>query len=159
MPSDPALRTDPRTTVDGRTPSYLSLVFAAIGLATSAYLTIEHFSTSALLACPESSTINCQKVTTSKWSHVLGIPVAVLGLGYFVVLVGLCLPQAWRRPALDRPRIAAVAVGAVSVVYLVWIELFQVEAVCIWCTVVHICTIALLATVLWGSVADSPPQR
>jgi uncharacterized membrane protein len=152
-PSAEAVVDGPR----GRKPSYAALVWAVIGLATSTYLTIEHFTASKLLACPESATINCAKVTTSKWSHIFGIPVAVLGLAYFIVMVALCLPAAWRRPALELVRIVAVAVGAISVVYLLWIELFQVDAICIWCTVVHVCTIALLATVLWRSFAADAP--
>ncbi len=131
-----------------RRPGYVSLLFAVLGLAASAYLTVEHFSASTVLACPETATINCTKVTTSKWSHVLGIPVALLGLIYFVVVVAICLPVAWRVAALDRWRIALVGLGAVSVVYLVYIELFKVDAICLWCTAVHVCTIALLAAVL-----------
>jgi uncharacterized membrane protein len=136
-------------------PSYASLVWALLGLAASAYLTVEHFTASTLLACPENATINCANVTTSRWSHVFGVPVAVLGLGYFVLLVGLCLPWAWRVAALQRWRIAAVAIGALTVVYLVYIELFKVDAICLWCTAVHVCTIAVLATVLWRSVVDA----
>jgi uncharacterized membrane protein len=139
-----------------RRPGYVSLLFAVLGLAASAYLTVEHFSASTVLACPETATINCTKVTTSKWSHVLGIPVALLGLLYFVALVALCLPVAWRIAALDRWRLVAVGVGAISVIYLVYIELFQVDAICLWCTAVHVCTIALLACVLLHDAAAGP---
>jgi hypothetical protein len=41
----------------------VSLVFALAGLLISIYLTVEHYTTSALLACPQSATINRQKVT------------------------------------------------------------------------------------------------
>jgi uncharacterized membrane protein len=126
-----------------------SLVFALAGLAISAYLTVEHYSTSALLACPESATINCQKVTTSAWSHVGPVPVAVLGLAYFAVMTALCTPVAWRSRALDVVRVAAAGVGVLSAIYLVWAELFRVDAICLWCTAVHVCTLALLAAVLW----------
>jgi uncharacterized membrane protein len=44
----------------------------------------------------------------------------------------------------------------VSAVYLVWIELFRVGAICLWCTAVHVCTLALLATVLWTTSARRP---
>jgi uncharacterized membrane protein len=131
-----------------RGSGWAALAFAVVGLAASAYLTIEHYTAAVVLACPENATINCAKVTTSKWSHVLGIPVALLGLAYFVALVALCLPAAWRLAPLSRWRIAAVGLGAVSVVYLVYIELFQVDAICLWCTAVHIATIGLLASVL-----------
>jgi uncharacterized membrane protein len=142
-----------------RRPSYLALAFALVGLAASAYLTVEHYTASAILACPESATINCAKVTTSKWSHVLGIPVALLGLIYFIGLVALCTPAAWRIPALDRWRLIAVGIGAISVVYLVYIELFQVDAICLWCTAVHLCTIAVLAAVLVHNASVSSSSR
>jgi uncharacterized membrane protein len=127
-----------------------SLGVAVLGLAVSTYLTIEHFSTAVTFACPESATINCQKVTTSKWSHVAGIPVAVLGLVFFAVLLVLFSPPAWRVRALDSIRVGATAVGVVSALYLVWIELFRVDAICLWCTAVHICTLVLFGLALWG---------
>jgi uncharacterized membrane protein len=132
-----------------RRASVTALIIALLGLAVSAYLTIEHYSSSRLLACPESAMINCAKVTTSRWSHIAGVPVAVLGLAFFVVMVALLSPPAWRQPRLDVIRVAATAIGMIMVLYLVWIELFRVDAICLWCTAVHICTIALLTAVLW----------
>jgi uncharacterized membrane protein len=140
---------------DGRV-GYGSLAVALAGLAISAYLTVEHYTASTLLACPESATINCQKVTTSQWSHIGPVPVAVLGLGYFLAMTALCTPPAWRHPTLDRVRLVAAGAGVVSAVYLVWIELFRVGAICLWCTAVHVCTLALLATVLWTTSARRP---
>jgi len=46
-------------------------VLCLVGLAVSAYLTVEHYSSSTTLACPESATINCVKVTTSSYSELL----------------------------------------------------------------------------------------
>jgi len=132
-----------------RRASKPALGFSILGLGISIYLTIEHFSSSKLLACPESATINCAKVTTSRWSHIFGIPVAVLGLAFFLAISLLLLPVAWREPRLDRARVMACAVGTVMVLYLVYIELFQVNAICLWCTAVHVCTVALLGAVLW----------
>jgi uncharacterized membrane protein len=36
-----------------------------------------------------------------------------------------------------------------SAICLVWAELFRVDAICLWCTAVHVCTLALLGAVLW----------
>lgn len=140
----------------GRRTSWFepSLLVSLVGLAASVYLTIEHFSSSTSFACPESATINCVKVTTSQWSHIAGIPVAVLGLAFFAVTTVLCTPVAWRLVALDRVRVAAAAVGVVSALYLIYIELFRVDAICLWCTAVHLCTLLLLGAVLWRTTAD-----
>jgi uncharacterized membrane protein len=127
----------------------LPLVIALIGLAISVYLTIEHFTSSTSLACPESATINCQKVTTSPWSHIGAVPVAVLGVVFFLAMAGLCSPPAWRIQRLDAVRTAAAAAGVLTALYLLWVELFRVNAICLWCTAVHVCTLALLGAVLW----------
>lgn len=133
-----------------------SLVIALLGLAVSIYLTVEHYTSSSLLACPESAAINCQKVTTSSWSHVGPIPVAVLGVVFFAVMTVLCLPRLWRMPQLAPLRLAGAVVGVLVALYLVWVELFRVDAICLWCTAAHLCSLALLGTVLWGANA---PRR
>ena len=133
-----------------------SLVIALLGLVVSAYLTVEHFTSPALLACPEGATINCAKVTSSVWSSLLGIPVALLGLLFFAVMTLLVTPAAWRRRVLDPVRVVGAAAGVVMALYLVWVELFRVDALCLWCTGAHLCALALLASVLWR-VADRAP--
>lgn len=137
---------------DRRRVAYPPLVIALIGLAVSVYLTIEHYTSSTALACPETGTINCAKVTTSQWASIAGVPVAVLGLAYYVVITALVLPPLWQRRALDRVRLAVAGAGVVMVVYLIWVELFRVNAICLWCTVVHVCTVALLGLFAWYAV-------
>ena len=90
------------------------------------------------------------------------MPVAVLGLVFFVAMVALCSPWAWQRRALDRVRVAAAIVGVLSVFYLVWAELFEVGAICLWCTAVHVCTVVLLGLVLWtvsSPISHAPTRR
>lgn len=129
-------------------PACFALV--AVGLAVSIYLTITHFTTTVSLACTNSGTLNCEKVTTSPQSYVLGIPVAPLGVAWFVVAALLLLPAAWRSPApaVRYARIGWMVAGVVMVVRLVYAELFQINAICVWCTVVHVVTVALFAVVL-----------
>ncbi len=148
-----------------------STVLCLVGLAVSAYLTVEHYSSSTTLACPESATINCVKVTTSSYSELLGVPVALLGLLFFVGLTALCLPVAWRTasPWPARLRLAGVTLGVVFVIYLVWAELFRIEAICLWCTVVHVVTLLLFFVVVLDAAlrpiddpdptSDLPPRR
>lgn len=126
-----------------------SLAIALLGLVVSAYLTVEHFTSPAVLACPEGATINCAKVTSSVWSSLLGVPVALLGLLFFVAMSVLVSPAAWRRQVLDPVRVIGAAAGVVMALYLVWVELFRVDALCLWCTGAHLCALGLLASVLW----------
>ena len=48
---------------------------------------------------------------------------------------------------MHRLRLAAVSAGAVFVLYLVWAELFRIDAICLWCTVVHVVTVLLFGIV------------
>lgn len=134
-----------------------SLALAVVGLAVSAYLTIEHYTTPALLACPETGVIDCGKVTTSPESELLGVPVALLGLLYFVPVVALMTPWAWRQARLDVVRLAFLAGGVLMVGWLVYAELFRIEAICLWCTVVHVVTVSLFAVVLLGQASRDEP--
>lgn len=148
-----------------------STVLCLGGLGVSTYLTVEHYSSSPSYACPASATINCIKVTTSSYSELLGIPVALLGLLFFLVLTPLCLPIVWRwdNPWPSRLRLAGITLGVAFVIYLVWAELFRIEAICLWCTGVHVVTLALFAVVALdaalrpiedvNSASDLPPRN
>ena len=136
-----------------------SLVLALLGVAVSAYLTVEHYSSSTTLACPDTGVVDCVKVTTSSYAELVGVPVALLGLLYFVATAALCLPAAWSstRAWVHRARLAVVSVGAVFVLYLVWVELFRVDAICLWCTAVHVLAVALFAVVALASALREAP--
>lgn len=129
-------------------PTTLGLSLLAVGLTT--YLTVTHYTDPTALACPDSGIVNCTAVTTSSWSVILGVPVALLGLLWALGMTALTSPWAWRSSAkgLDPARLALSAAGAVMVLYLVYIELFRVDAICLWCTGVHVTAIALFAAVL-----------
>lgn len=133
-----------------------SLGLSLLGLAVSTYLTYEHYSASTTLACPETGAINCVKVTTSTYSTFLGVPVALLGLLFFVAMTGLSLPAAWQsaNPWLRRARTSAACGGVAFVLYLVWAELFRIDAICLWCTAVHVVTVLLFAVVLLGEAGS-----
>ncbi len=144
----------------GGPPAWVRLttfILSLAGLGVSIYLTITHYSTGITLACPDTGTINCEKVTSSPQSIVFGIPVAVLGLAFFVFMVAVNNPLAWRSPlrVLHQARVLSVIVGIVFVIYLIYVELFKVNAICLWCTSVHVITFALFVLILssaatWG---------
>ncbi len=150
---------------DRRVPVWVpvvSLVLCMAGLAVSAFLTYEHYTSSTTLSCPSTGVIDCLKVTESSYATVFGIPVAVLGLLFFVAATPLCMPAAWRSPirALVWVRIGGAAVGVVFVLYLVWAELFRIDAICLWCTSVHVITVLLFFVICFGTaLIDSPDDE
>ena len=130
-----------------------SFTLAIVGLLISAYLTYEHFTGAATLACSDTGTVNCVKVTTSPWSVTAGVPVAVAGLAYYAAMTLLCAPVRGTG-ILATARVVGAAVGAGAVLWLVDVELFKVDAICLWCTAVHVVTVLLLGTVLWWRETD-----
>jgi uncharacterized membrane protein len=148
------------------TPLWLRLTTLGLslaGLGVSVYLTIEHYTGSTTLACPATATLNCLKVTTSPEATILGIfPVAVLGLAFYAFMTAINTPWAWSWPL--RPvwwlRLASVIVGIAFVLYLIYTELFTLNAICLWCTSVHVITFLLFALVvtqaaIWGPARGS----
>jgi uncharacterized membrane protein len=140
-----------------------TFVLALAGLGVSIYLTIAHFTESALAGCSESGLVNCTKVTTSPQSYVFGIPVAVLGLAFFVFCVAIMSPWAWRasRREIHLVRIASLVVGIGFVLYLVYAELFTIGSICLYCTSVHVITFLLFvltafAAAAWGLKPGAP---
>ena len=58
------------------------IVLSLLGLVIMTYLTYIHFA-KAKSFCDLSETVSCDVVTTSIYSEIFGIPVSILGLGYF----------------------------------------------------------------------------
>jgi uncharacterized membrane protein len=140
---------------------WTTFVLAILGLGISVYETYSHYAHSKLLFCPTGTgTFNCTAVTTSSQSMVFNvIPVAVLGLAFYLVAVPLFSPWAWRMQWRGRQvgllRLGSVIVGMGFVMYLIYAEVYQIAQVCEYCTGVHIVTFLLfcmtvVAAALWG---------
>jgi uncharacterized membrane protein len=137
-----------------------TLILSVLGLGVSIYLTVEHYTANTYAGCSESGGINCAKVTTSSQSVVFGIfPVAVLGLAFFVFMVAANSPWGWnwKLPAFRWLRLASVVVGIGFVLYLVYAELFQIQAICLYCTSVHVITFLLFAIIVYDSTFRHAP--
>ncbi len=133
----------------------VSLALALGAVAVSAYLTIVHYTTPDLLVCGSTGRVNCELVTTSAQSKLLGVPVALLGLLWSIGMAALCLPAAWRseRRLVHLARLIGVIAGVGFVLWLVYAELFIIEAICLWCTVVHVLAFALFVVVVISAPA------
>lgn len=138
---------------------WLGLALCVIGLAVSGYLTFEHYTASTTLVCGDNGIVNCANVTTSQWSMLFGLPVALLGLLYYVGMTALFVPAVERRwPAVVTLRLVGAAVGMVFVLYLVWAEFFGVGQICSWCTVVHVVTLLLLLLTVYERLTGEPAE-
>jgi len=136
----------------------VTLLLSLYGLGASIYLTITHFEPKAL-ACVSNATFNCEKVTQSPQSEIFGIPVAMLGLAFFVPMLVLCLPAAWR--SADRrihlARLVLSVTGVGMILYLIVAELFIIKSICLWCSSVHVATFLLFVVIATASPAVLDP--
>jgi uncharacterized membrane protein len=127
-------------------------VLALIGAGIAGYLTYVHYA--GLQPFCVGGTGGCEKVQTSRYAELAGIPVAVLGLAaYLTVLAAVvALPG-----ELARQLTAFVAlVGAGFSLYLTYLELAVIDAICQWCvaSAVVMCLLAV-AAVVW--LLSPPP--
>jgi len=136
----------------------VTFVLALGGLGVSSYETWAHFNGSTLFACSGNGSENCTAVITSPQSEVFGwIPVAILGLLFYVFVVAIMSPWAWRiqRREVGLLRLGAMIVGMGFVMYLIYAELYDIGSWCLYCTSVHIITFLLfcatmVSAALWG---------
>ncbi len=158
--TEPSERRDWLAGLGGWRAAATTLVSLA-GLGMAVYLTAAHYDTGISLVCPNSGVINCEAVTTSPESYVFGIPVAVLGLAYFVGMLALALPWAWRssRREVAYARLAGGVAGIGFVFYLVYAELFEIQKICILCTTVHVLTFVMFVLIVTGWDAATAAWR
>jgi len=99
-------------------------------------------------------------VTTSPQSYVFGIPVAVLGLVFYVFAVAIMSPWAWRwaRREVYLIRLAAMVAGIGFVLYLLYAELFIIGSICLYCTSVHAITFVLFGLTVFAAAAWGIPK-
>ena len=89
------------------------------------------------------------------------IPVAILGLAFYVAAVPLFSPWAWRmkRREVHVIRLASMVVGMGFVMYLIYAE-FQIGSVCEYCSGVHLVTFLLFCiTVFSAAIWGLSPKR
>jgi uncharacterized membrane protein len=113
---------------------------ALVGLVVAAYLAATKLLGEAPICGPLHG---CEDVAASQYSEVFGVPVAVIGLGFSAVLVGLSV--AWWQAADRRALLGAYGLGLLGcfvVAGLTYLELFVIHAVCVYCVAYAITVVA-----------------
>lgn len=124
-------------------PALALAVVGLIGLAISVYLTWTKLAGVLPLCGPSGG---CETVESSEYSSVAGIPVAAFGIGYSAAIV--VVAAWWGRTRDVRAGYAAYALSLTGVVveaYLVYLELFVIHAICLWCVAYGITIVLGLA--------------
>ena len=107
---------------------------ALIGVFVSTYLTLYKLGYIGELKCAVGS---CETVNTSRWATFLGLPVAAWGLGFYVAALALAMLSVQDRYVDSRAFSVAFVVltswGVLFSAWLTYLELFVIDAICIWC--------------------------
>jgi len=113
---------------------------AAFGIGVATYIAIADSGGGSPVCLAGGS--GCETVANSTYSHLLGVNVAVFGIVGYVLLLAASLSRG------DAARMGGFGLSLVGFgysVYLTYLELFKIEAICQWCV-----ASAVLMTVLFG---------
>ncbi len=136
---------------------WAALALSLAGLALAIVLARLHQQAHAGVAsfCAISETVNCDRVATSRYSVVLGLPVAVWGvLGYGSTAVLAVSGLARRRPSPTWPVGLLACVGAAASLVslaLALVSTLAIGALCLLCSALWAVAVALLAATWRGS--------
>jgi len=136
----------------------LIAAIAGLGALTTAYLTVVKFSQSSV-ACPTNS---CDLVLSSDYAEVFGLPLALFGfLAYTSMAIFALAPLAVKstqkkelRSQLENWTWLLLLAGAIAMSvfsgYLIYLLLFKIQAVCLYCIASAIFSLSLLVLTLIG---------
>jgi uncharacterized membrane protein len=121
------------------------IVLSVIGIAIAGYLTWVHYGHLEVICVSGGG--GCEKVQSSDYAELAGIPVAVLGLIGYVGILGSVLVLERELGKLVSAFLALVGFG--FSMYLTWAELFRINAICQWCVAsATIMTILMVLTLV-----------
>lgn len=126
-------------------------VISALGLCVSGYLAYNKLF-GGTLQCVAGH--GCQIVQKSKYATFAGVPVPYIGfIGWIGILASLALPG-----DLGRGVTAAMTVfGFFFTLYLTYLELFVIDAICPWCVANGVLTTIAAALAVWRLLSYVPP--
>jgi uncharacterized membrane protein len=99
----------------------------------------------------------CEVVQTSRYSMIGDLPVAAIGLAGFLAMLAVAVLRVARpQGELDVALFALSLAATLYVVYLSYVEVFVLGAICPWCVSVAVCAAAILAMVAWELFSPQP---
>ena len=127
-------------------PAVILAVLDVVGLGIALYLSGVELSGGVPVCGPIHG---CEQVARSEYSRVAGVPVAVFGVALSLVLLGLAIAW-WRtdRYLLLLGHYGLSLAGVIFEAYFLYLQVFVIGAVCIWCTSYGLSLIARFAIAL-----------
>jgi uncharacterized membrane protein len=120
-----------------------AVIVAAAGAGISGYLTL----TALQGAPPVCLAGDCAAVAASPYARFFGVPTATWGLGACLLMAALASVAAWGRRVPSWLPLAALGLAAFAVtfsLYLLWVQVAVLRAVCSWCAASDVLWVVLL---------------
>ena len=129
----------------------LLLAFGILGLAASSMSSYVHYrlltDPSYTSFCDVSSTVNCTQAYLSPYGTLWGVPVALAGVLYFVLILFLIVADLRGKPATRESATGYIfllsTIGLAVVLYLAWASYVQLHTVCLFCATTYVAVIAI----------------
>lgn len=119
---------------------------ALVGLFVATYLWLYKIGVMGDLSCGVGS---CETVNLSKWATLMGQPVALWGVGFYVAVLAAAVLATTERFESDRRVAVALAVmsgcGVLFSAWLTYLELAVIHAICLYCVVSALLVVVLFA--------------
>lgn len=133
------------------------ILISFIGFLDTGYLTIKHY-TGGLIGCNLFE--GCEQVTNSKYSVIFGIPLALLGLLYYLfMLISSLLYFDTKNPVIPKIFLPVTTLGFIFSGYLVYLQIWVIKALCQYCILSAITSTALfILSLIAFKYLKSKPQ-
>jgi len=129
------------------------IIFAFIGFVDASYLTAQHYGgDSVVCEIGGHSFGNCNDVLDSEYATVVGIPVALIGaIYYFTLFVLSTYFFTEKKQELLKLITLISGAGFLATLYFVYLQLFVLNAICIYCMVSAVATTLLFIVSILAS--------
>ena len=126
------------------------------GIFVALYLLLYKLGMIGNLSCSVGS---CETVNSSKWATFLGLPVAGWGVAWYVAMFVLAMVSTGARFAesslVSLVLLGVATSGLIFSLYLTYLELFVIHAICQWCVV----SAVIVTIIFFFTVADYKERR
>lgn len=135
-----------------RTLVIILVLVSLIGLVDASYLTTEHYQGGAVVCNIGEVTFgDCTSVLTSEYATVFGIPNALVGAIYYLIV--FILSALLVTPMPNKKIVVTIAIltglGLTVSLWFVYLMLFVLDAICVYCMVSAAATTVLFITSLF----------
>ncbi|MEK7151791.1 MAG: vitamin K epoxide reductase family protein [Patescibacteria group bacterium] len=127
--------------------SILFVVIGFVGFVDAAYLAVQHYTTG-ILPCYVFT--GCDKVISSSYAVILGIPVSLIGAIYYLAIAisALLYIDVGYKKALNVLKNLPIA-GFLATLWFLFLQIFIIRAICFYCMISAVTSSLLFILAIW----------